>query len=308
MFSLIGYLYNHIERIILGILISTTLGCTNQNNPVVSVSPKNFKVQIPFMLIGRGIRINTYWGTEKRPHVLCLDNYSPSWIKRPLIKYDKSFIKYKDHNFNTSTADGTIIQGEIGICDSLMFENITFTKVPFYVMPYNPKDDANDDGVFGIELISKGIWKIDFKKNELTFTSDIDSLQGLSQTEIFPAIFEEQSIKIDVKFENNVVKRMAVDWGYNGGLLLPVEDFNKINTANKAISGSARFSTPASWKIINSLSVFDTVNINHNWFSTIVSSGETVKERLIGLQFFRTFDYVIFDFINKRIYIPKKVW
>jgi hypothetical protein len=302
MFSLI-----YIERSIISILISATLGCTSQINPVVSVSPKNFKVQIPFILNGRGIIINTYWGTEKSHHVLCLDNYSPSWIKGPLIKYDKSFIRYKDHNFKTSTADGTRIQGEIGVCDSLTFENIMFTKVPFYVMPYNSKDDANDDGIFGIDLISKGIWKIDFKKKELTFTSDIDSLPGISQAEIFPSVFDGQSIKIDVRFGNNVVKKMGVDWGYNGNLLLPLKEFNKINTENKAVSRFARFSTPASSKTINILSIFDTVNINRNWFSTIVSSGETVRERLIGLQFFRVFDYVIFDFINKQIYIPKKV-
>ena len=142
------------------------MGCTHQINLGVSVSPKNFKIQTPFILTNRGIIINTYWGTDKRHHVLCLDNYSPSWINSALIKYDKSFSKSKDYNFNTSTADGTPIHGNIGICDSLTFENVTFTKAPFYVMQHKTEDNTNDDGVFGSELMSKGIWKIDFKQNE----------------------------------------------------------------------------------------------------------------------------------------------
>ncbi len=175
-------------------------------------------------------------------------------------------------------------------------------------MQHKTEDNTNDDGVFGSELMSKGIWKIDFKQNELTFTSDIDSLQEMGQTEIFPSIFSAESIKVDVKFGNNIVKNMAIDLGFNGDLIMPFKEFNKLGTRNRAFTDSARFSTPGSDKIVNRLIVFDTVNINHNWFFVIISSNETAKERLIGLQFFRRFDFVIFDFINKRIYVPKKVW
>jgi hypothetical protein len=113
---------------------------------------------------------------------------------------------------------------------------------------------------------------------------------------------------IDVTFEKNIIKTMAVDLGYNGDLLMPLKEFNKISSQNKIFTTPAKFNTPASNNLINSLSIFDTININHNWFFTIVSSNEKVKEQLIGLQFFRKFDFVIFDFINKQIYIPKKVW
>ena len=69
-----------------------------------------------------------------------------------------------------------MVKGEIGICDTLRFEGVTFTDVPFYVMPENAKDNANDDGVFGSELLAKGILKIDFSKSELTFASTPDSI------------------------------------------------------------------------------------------------------------------------------------
>lgn len=299
---------HHINRIIVAILVSGILACSNQTNLPISVSPKNFKVQIPFMLDARGIIINTYWGSGKKHYVLCLDNYSPSWVKRSVIAYDKSFSKSTGPGFKTATADGSPITGDVGICDSLSFENITFKKVPFYVMPNEFKDSKNDDGVFGGDLMSTGIWKIDFKKEELTFASSIDSLKEINQAELFPAVFDHQSVKIDVKFGANIEKMMAIDLGYNGDLLMPPEEFNDVNRQSKALLRPAMFHTPAGENMVNNLSFFDTVNINHNWFFTIVSSNNKVKERLIGLQFFRRFDFVIFDFINRHVYIPKKVW
>ncbi len=308
MFWPLGYVHNNIVRLTLAILTSFAFGCNNQTASITDVSPKHFKVEMPFMLDGRGIIINTYWGSKKKHYVLCLDNYSPSWIKSSVIEYDKSFTKSKDFSFKTFTADGSRIRGDVGICDSLSFENIVFKKIPFYVMPYNPKDDSKDDGIFGVDVMSKGIWKIDFKNNKLTFTSDIDSLQGMSETEIFPSIFNEESVKVDVRFGNNVVKAMAIDLGFNGDFIMPREEFDKLGNRSKAVADSARFSTPGSEKIVNNLMIFDTVNINRNWFYAFVSSNETVRERLIGLQFFRRFDFVIFDFVNKQIYLPKKVW
>jgi predicted aspartyl protease len=308
MFSSFVYLQNHISRIIPALLISAAFGCGNQMNSDIDISAKHFKVRTPFILNGRGIIINTYWGSEKKHHVLCLDNYSPSWIKDSLIQYDQSFIKSGNPGFKTFTADGSSIQGDVGICDSLSFANIVFIKVPFYVMPNNPKDNKNDDGVIGIDVMSKAIWKIDFKNYELTFASSIDSFREISQAEVFPATFNEQSITVEVDFGNNNVKTMAIDLGYNGYMLMPLTEFNKISSTNKIFTNPGTFATPASENSVNNLSISDTVNIDHNWFFTIVSSNETAKERLIGLDFFKRFDYVLFDFINKQIYIPKKVW
>ncbi|MBY0480760.1 MAG: hypothetical protein K2Q21_05340 [Chitinophagaceae bacterium] len=89
-------------------------------------------------------------------------------------------------------------------------------------------------------------------------------------------------------------------------MLLPLNDFNKIRESKKVFASTSQLSTPASSEIIDRLMLLDTVNINHDRFSVVVSSSESIKERLIGLLFFRRFDYVIFDFINKQIYIPKK--
>lgn len=276
--------------------------------PVIDVSPKHFKVRTPFILDERGIIINTYWGSEKKHHVLCLDNYSPSWIKSSVIHNDRSFTKSDKFGFKTSTADGSSIQGDVGICDSLFFENIVFRNTPFYIIRNNSENNKTNDGVFGIDVMSTGIWKIDFKNSELTFASSIDSFSELNRAEIFPATFDRQSITVAVDLGNNNVTAMAIDLGYNGEMFIPLSDFDNIGSPNKTFNNLRGFNTPASGNVVNTVSIFDTVSINHNWFVTIVSSSESVKERLIGLQFLRRFDYVLFDFIDKRIYVPKKVW
>jgi hypothetical protein len=308
MFSFLNNLCNHILKIIFAILVLIATGCSDPNTPSIDVSPKHFKIQTPFILNSRGIIINTYWGSEKKHHVLCLDTHSPSWIKSSVVNYDHSFTKSRKLGFKTSAADGSPIQGDVGICDSFSFENIVFKKVPFYVMPENVKDDKEDDGVFGIDALSKGVWKIDFVKEELTFASGIDSFPEISQTEMFPANFKKQVFTVDVHFGNKQVKAMAVDLGYNGNMLLPASDFDDISSSKKIYKNISKFNTPVSENIVNNLSVFDTIKIHHNWFLTMVSTNDKVTERLIGLDFFKKFNYVIFDFINQQIFIPKKIW
>jgi len=308
MLSLLTSSYNNTAKIVLAAITYTLVACNAQSVSPVSISPKHFKVKTPFMLDKRGIIINTYWGSDRKHHVLCIDTYSPSWIKSSVIQYSESFVKSKNVSFKSSTADGSPIQGDVGVCDSVLFENILFRNIPFYVMPDKLKNNQGDDGVFGIDAMSKGVWKIDFRNSKLTFASSIDSFSEINQAEILPATFNRYSITVDVDFGNNNVKKMAIDLGYNDYMLMPITEFHKISPLKKDYLNLKNFSTPAGENVVNTLSISDTVQINRNWFFTIINSTETAKENLIGLSFFKRFDYVIFDFIDKRMYIPKKVW
>lgn len=173
-------------------------------------------------------------------------------------------------------------------------------------MPDNPEDKMGDDGVFGIDAMEKDVWKVDFKTSTLTLASSIDPFPEIGGAEIFPAKFDQHSINIEVDFGNNMVKTLAVDLGYNGEMLLPQSQFNRICPSGKRNTSAGTFDTPAGEKTVNKLWFFDSVKLGNNWFVTMVSSNETAKEYLVGLSFFKRFDYVIFNFINRRIYIPKK--
>jgi hypothetical protein len=100
--------------------------------------------------------VNTYWGNEKKHHVLYLDNHSPSWIKSSAIEYNQSFTKSKELRFKTSTADGSSVQGDVGVCDSLFFESIAFKNVPFYVMRDTSRN-ATVEGALGVDAMSKAM-------------------------------------------------------------------------------------------------------------------------------------------------------
>ena len=65
-------------------------------------------------------------------------------------------------------------------------------------------------GVFGDNLISKGIWKIDFEKNILTFASNIDSMEGLQEAIRIPSRFVDNIISLDVVFSNNIPHSASV--------------------------------------------------------------------------------------------------
>jgi hypothetical protein len=294
-------------QIISVLLPSMAFNCCGNLPPEVDIHPSHFKIRTSFILNG-GIMINTYWGNARKHHVLYLDNHSPSWIKNSRVPFDQSFTKLKKLGFKTSTADGSAVQGDVGICDSLFFEGLLFRNVPFYKMPDSSKNSEKVDGALGIDAMSKAIWKIDFSKSELSCASDIDSFQEVVQAEILPATFAQQSIMVNVDFGNNNVKTMAIDLGYNGDMLLPSVEFKTICSPSNTIVRPGKIITPAGVKVVNNVSEIDTVRINHNWFFAEISTNETVSERLIGLAFFRRFDYVIFDFVDERIYLPKKVW
>jgi hypothetical protein len=287
--------------------VAATFNCCVNLFSYVDVYPSHFKIHTPFILNG-GIMINTYWGNKKKHHVLYLDNHSPSWIRNSLIQFDEPFTKSKNVAFKTSTADGSPVQGDVGICDSLFFEGITFNKVPFYVIRDSSKNNTTVDGALGIDAMSKAIWKIDFTKSELTCSSDMDSFKEVGQMEILAATFTRESIALDVDFGRHNVKALAIDLGYNGDMILPSGDFKKACPSSKTFARVGKFMTPAGENIVDNISTIDTVKINHNWFVAEISTNKTVSERLIGLAFFRRFDYVIFDFVNERIYVPKKIW
>ena len=296
------------RSILVVVLLSAVAAFACRRNSTVKVSPAHFKVQTPFMFDRRGIIVNTYWGAEHSHHVLCLDNLSPTWIDSTVFSQDKKMVKSSEFNFRTYAADGTKILGSVGISDSVFFEGVKFEGLMYYVMPEKASGRRNDDGVFGGDLMAKGIWQINFKTKELIFTSDLDSLNLGRGFEILPAVFGDGSITVEITLQNGASKRLQVDLGYNGDVILPLDEFKAISTGSNVFSRSDRFMTPASGNQVKDLFLLDTVKINRNWFTELISSNELIKEHLAGIQFFQRFDVVVFDFLHRRIYVPRKVW
>jgi hypothetical protein len=68
---------------------------------------------------------------------------------------------------------------------------------------------------------------------------------------------------------------------------------------------SFRFSTPSGFELVENRNVLDTVKIGQKYCWTILNANNSVKEKLMGFCFFERFDFLILDYLNKKVYISK---
>ena len=277
--------------------------------PNVIVQPANFKIQIPARFNEYGVLINTYWGKDSIEHLLYWDNHSPSWADFNIVKDSATLKKSQMYNYRTATAEGASIQGDVYICNKISLGDVAFFNVPFYNIAQQKTRQWNDKiaGVFGEELIDKGIWKIDFKNESIIFTSSLDSFKDLAGTSLLPSQFKDDIIEIEMSFRKNIKKTLEVDMGYNGDILVPLTLFNSVSLGNKrTLTDTLLFSTPGrSENVLNHLTL-DSVKIGKNFFPVSIASNQSDKEMLLGAHFFKQFEFVIFDYINGAVYVSNK--
>ncbi len=169
-------LYGHkltalINHFFLLVLICSSFNCSRNLQPNVIIQPANFKIQIPARFNKYGVLINTYWGKDSVEHLLYWDNHSPSWADFNILKDSVTLIKSQKYNYRTTTAEGANIHGDVYMCNKISLGNVVFFDVPFYNIAQQKTRQWNDKiaGVFGEELINKGIWEIDFKNEVHNF-------------------------------------------------------------------------------------------------------------------------------------------
>jgi hypothetical protein len=301
--------FRSLNVILLFLSICGGSSCNRYIGENVAVKPKTFKVLIPLAEDGNGFIVNTAWGDTKAAHLLNWDNHSPTWGNDSIILNNPSVTKSNKYGYRTLTADGTSIQGDVYKCNEITFGKVSFENVLFYDIAGQAKGDktAKTDGVFGENLISNGIWEFDFKNLELIFVSSMDSLKGVNQAMLLPSIFTDNNIELQVNFRNRITKRVEIDLGYNGDILLPEKEFEKITKGNyKTYEDSLNFSTPIHSQRTKQKVALDSISINKNIFETSFSTNPLVNDALIGRRFFRQFEFVIFDYINKAVYVSKK--
>ena len=307
-------LYGHkltalINHFFLLVLICSSFNCSRNLQPNVIIQPANFKIQIPARFNKYGVLINTYWGKDSVEHLLYWDNHSPSWADFNILKDSVTLIKSQKYNYRTTTAEGANIHGDVYMCNKISLGNVVFFDVPFYNIAQQKTRQWNDKiaGVFGEELINKGIWEIDFKNEVITFTSSLDSLVNLNGASFLPSRFKDGIIELKVTFQKNIERALDVDMGYNGVILIPLHLFNIVSLDNKrTLTDTLLFSTPGgSENVLNHLAL-DSVKIGKNYYPVSIASNQSDKEMLIGAGFFKQFEFVIFDYINGAIYVSNK--
>ena len=282
-------------------LLLAKCGRSQDAGLAIEIIPKSFKIVVPFEVNNKGIIFETFWGSDKAKYELLWDNNSPTWVNEKVIRESKSILKIKNISYSTTTANGESIHGDVYNCDSISLKQVTFKNVPFYEISDQMK------GVFGENLISRGIWEINFKNKLMVFTSSIDSLEDIKNAELLPSKFANNVITIIITFHNKVRKNVELDFGFNGGILLPTSDFSEVTKGNNKIyKRDLQFSSPGSANILETTNAYDTVLMHKMTLTTFISTNSRVKDKLIGRAFFEKFDFVIFDYKNRLFYISKK--
>jgi hypothetical protein len=280
--------------------------CTRRAETGTIVFPKHFLIEVPFQTDNKGIIIATYWGTGKKEYWLYLDNHSPCWVNDAVLHRNTSVSKSENFIYNTSTADGQVLQGDVYMCDSINIGGLSFTNIPFYNIS-NENNNGKIDGAIGESIMKHGIWKIDFKNKRIAIASDIDSIQGIRSATALPALFTGKAIEIEICFSNGNKQGVGLDLGFNGAIILPSAAFMRAIAPNKkTVMEKRRFSTPAGSGIVDDRTARDRIQAGHEPFETTVSSNKLVTEKLIGLRFFKQFEFIVIDYINKAVYVSKK--
>jgi hypothetical protein len=275
--------------------------CSDRVNPV-TLSPKHFKVQFNHESYAPTVMLPVYLGNNK--YTLQFDNHSPTWVNDKIIAENRSVRKLKNTSYSTSVADGSKIQGDVYICDSVTIGGLHLNDVLMYKI-----SDTGDRkiGVIGENIISLGVWMIDFEYNKLIFASSADSLgkKVIYESHLLPTTFKNNTFSVEPVI-NGVKKKFYVDIGFNGEAILPLDDFKEICDSKKTVSHHATFSTPNGKQNLDNLTSYEKILLGTDSVAFVFTTNEKVAESVVGLGFFRQFHFVILDYPNKQIYVSIK--
>jgi hypothetical protein len=275
-----------------------------------TVSSTAFKTEIPFTFPqNQSILIPVYFEKEKANRLLKFDNHAPFTITTAITNNNSAFKKVGRFFIDKPTPEGKSIPNIGYLTDSVRLGSVQFNRVFTNVTP-NQSDTASVkyDGVFGKNLMKKGIWKIDFEHHILTMTNSIDSIDAVKNAQKLPVTFSGTGkIKMAVVFKNNVKSTLELDLGYNGGIVLPKKNFNEIDVDHKAVIKKTSMTSVAGTQEATFYILYDEpIKIGINIFPLRLVTTETVNMKLLGLSFFSQFKFVIFDYLNKAVYVSNE--
>ena len=277
------------------------------------VDPISFKTSIPIQ-IGKQIYMTTHWGSNKKKEILIFDTGTSFTTSDSSTASDKELSKLIGKApFGARTPDGKKIDQVFYSTERLSIGIVTFKQVAFMETSLANFSDAFSElnekpvGLFGADLLSKGVWKINFRDSILTFASSIDSLGSLNgATEIPIHVSLNGSIYLNADLTNSISQKLMIDFGFGGMILLPKDIFNNIDIHHEAVLKDTVSTTLASKsKITKSTLTKQNVMINNKSYTTQMVTFDNSKMSLIGLKFFKQFDFVVIDYLKKKLYLSK---
>lgn len=275
------------------------------------VSPAAFKTEVSFVQPQDGrIYVPVYFEKANVTRMLLFDTHAPFSINNSIVDNSAGEFSFvSKSNIPKKTPDGRSIDNNFYLTDGVKFGNVRFDHVMVNGVPEtNYNDQYPYDGIFGDNLLSEAVWKIDFEHKTITMASSIDSISGLKEARVIPSTLSTtDKFKIKCEFDNNVRETMKIDLGYNGHFVMPKKDFDKIDNKQKAVIKKGEITTLAGTKptnfyiLDNSMIKLGTENIYSN-----IRSNDFITKKYIGVGFFSKYKFIVLDYLNKKLYISNE--
>lgn len=189
--------------------------------------------------------------------------------------------------------------------DTLQIGKFKVIKMDSYL-----QRDLNFDGMLGDDIIRNLVWKFDLINRKMYVTEDINNFKF--DGESIPFYRKNEHIVVTVKIDNADVE-LIVDTGYSG--FITIDKFNydyMFSPSKKPIFwegvSTRQFGNPYA-SLAHSLRIDSTYYVNVNLDIGGVTLENEIIElhhvplNIIGMDFFKRFDYFILDYQNNMIHL-----
>ncbi|TXK80649.1 retropepsin-like aspartic protease [Mesonia sp. K4-1] len=269
-------------------------------------SEENFKVTLPFQIKNGYIIVQAK--IKDKDYNFILDTGTPSLVSKKLAKTlnlkvidsAKASDVFNEKQSNEYTRIETIKIGKLDFVGTVALIN-DFNSIPIW-------STLNIDGFIGANLMQHAIWDIDFGKKQITITDNESKLnlpKEIIENKLFIGVAGVPSIAC--KINGKKVWNFTVDFGYNGGIVIPFTEFEK-QIENGQISDFKKFKTLATvgifgGKDVKRESYKGTIN-DIEFGNTILKNEKVYSEQYLGKRFGSVFfsNYrVILNWNSKKI-------
>jgi predicted aspartyl protease len=267
---------------------------------------ENYKVTFPFEIKNGLIIIKVK--IKNKDYNFILDTGASNIVSKELaeslklkvIGSEKIYDVYNKSQISEYTRIETIQIGEIDFVETIAA--ITdFNSIPAW-------SSMKVDGLIGSNLMQHAIWDFDFKKKLITITDNESKLnlpEKIIENKLFIGYAGIPSIAC--KINGKKVWNFTVDFGFNGGIIIPFSEFEK-QKENEKISDFTKSKTQGVIGIYgkqNTTRESYTGTINEIEFGNSTLKKEKVYSEeylghLFGLEFFRNYR-VIINWNSKKI-------
>ncbi|MEO8934551.1 MAG: retropepsin-like aspartic protease [Xanthomarina sp.] len=269
------------------------------------IDEENFKTTLPFEIKNGHIVVKVK--LENKYYNFILDTGAPNVVSKELaeslnlkiidsVKVSDVFNKLKTNNY---TRIETIEIGTINFIGTTALIN-DFNSLPVW-------SSLNIDGFIGSNLMQHAIWDFDFTQKQITIT-DKESNLGLPEKVLENKLYIGHAgiPSIACKINEKKVWNFTVDFGFNGGIVIPFSEFKKqkenggildfkiSETPVHGIYGKQEVTREAYFGIINNIEFGKSILKKEEVYS------EQYLDHMFGLEFFRNYR-VILNWKSKKI-------